>query len=73
MSNTPLCTSCNIDETVEHFLLHCKKYNSERKILIEKLNKLGISNLTLENILSGFNFKLILEFIESTNRLGSRV
>ena len=62
-----------MDETVEHFLLHCKKYNSERKILIEKLNKIGITNLSLEKLLSGYNFNPLLEFIESTGRLGTRV
>ncbi|XP_063416806.1 uncharacterized protein LOC134699047 [Mytilus trossulus] len=69
ISDTKLCEECRVEETVEHFLLHCKLYNTERSILFDSLRKLQIQNFQLKNILTGYNFLPIDTYVKSTNRM----
>ena len=67
ITETPLC-ECGSGsiENVNHFLLHCGRYDRERAKLIEKV---GVGGMRVENLLGypellGFTLK----FIESTGR-----
>jgi len=66
--NSNLCDTCNQEETVKHYIQHCKKYNIHRQNLIEKLLKQGINDLSLTTILSGKNFQPVVEYVNYTNR-----
>ena len=37
-----VCEYCGQEETVEHVMLHCQKYESERRHLIQNLRKIEI-------------------------------
>ena len=37
-----LCNTCQQEETVQHFLLHCKQYNLYRQNMIDDLLQLGV-------------------------------
>ena len=63
-----LCDTCNQEETVKHYIQHCKKYNIYRQNLIEKLLKLGVNDLSLTTILSGKNFQPVVEYVNHTDR-----
>ena len=69
IEETPECT-CNNGciESVEHYLLHCPKYDRER----DKLRKeVGIGGLWTEKLLGEPEFiEHTLEYIESTKRFG---
>ncbi len=43
------CSECKTTENVEHVLLHCRKYNEERKMLNYKLNKAGNGTLRVHS------------------------
>ena len=49
--NSPDCQVCHSKDTVSHFLLECRKYDSERGTLLTELASLGL-NLTISNLLS---------------------
>ena len=63
-----LCSHCQVSETIEHFLLQCKKYERERRTMQRnlKLNK-PISDLAT---LLGRNadYKVILNYVKKTKR-----
>ena len=40
-SDTPLCDCGMASETIEHFLLHCVKYETERQEMLDCLNDIG--------------------------------
>jgi hypothetical protein len=44
---TNLCDTCQQEETVEHFLLHCKQYDTYRQTMIDQLLQLGVPNFNL--------------------------
>lgn len=46
-----LCEECQEEESVEHVILYCRKYQRERMIMDNKLKELGVYNLTLNTIL----------------------
>ena len=56
VSDTPNCLYCGVEETIEHFLMSCHRYYSNRIILHSYLNSLGIRNITKEILLGGGNF-----------------
>ena len=55
--NSPNCDQCNlkVPEDVEHVLLICPKYQENRHILKQRLQKLGVNQLTLQNLPGGAN------------------
>ena len=58
-SNTPNCIHCNTEETIDHFILHCHRYYSQRVILKSNLNKIKNNlgnNLSIPFLLGGGNF-----------------
>ena len=68
--NNENCTECNTSETVEHYLLHCIKYENQR---LKLKHSICVDNqqLTLPNIFSNKtnNIKAVIEFIVSTGKL----
>ena len=50
----------NVEETVEHFILNCTKYEAARSILIQKLNQLHI-NFPLMNTVKKIKFILNID------------
>ena len=53
--NSPNCDQCNlkVPEDVEHVLLICPKYRENRLLLKQRLQKLGVIQFTLKNLLGG--------------------
>ena len=47
------CDVCYVQDTVEHFILECKKYDTQRRILKKELEKEGIKKFNIANILGG--------------------
>ena len=79
-STTELCAFCNVEETIEHFIIDCDQYEYERGILyteiIAAIHKL--QPLTLKLVLGAENFahstnkiiiKALTNFLISTGRL----
>ena len=82
LSDNSFCLHCGIDETVEHYLLHCSHYDNYRMELINSLqydsiiySKINIctadlwtgnSELTYEQNCKLFD--IVIAFIRSTNR-----
>ena len=60
--------TCQQEETVEHFLLNCKLYDTYRKTMIDRLLQLGVTNFNLITLLSGKNFQPVADYINQTNR-----
>jgi len=54
MSENYECETCNIAETIEHFLLHCNKYNRQRDKLTAALSAVGIREVS-QGVLLGDN------------------
>jgi hypothetical protein len=67
-NSSNLCDTCQQDETVEHFLLHCKLYDTYRKTMIDQLLQLGVTNFNLTILLSGKNVQPVADYINQTNR-----
>ena len=55
LTDSPKCKQCNIDvdESVQHVMLHCQRYQNERDILKQNLYNLGIQDISLKNMLGG--------------------
>ena len=53
MKESNLCEECKAPETVEHFILYCKKYNDERANMIRKLRNCNVFGLSLKVLLCG--------------------
>ena len=68
LNPTNLCDTCQQEETVEHFLLNCKLYDTYRKTMIDRLLQLGVTNFNLITLLSGKNFQPVADYINQTNR-----
>jgi hypothetical protein len=54
-------STCQQEETVEHFLLNCKLYDTYRKTMIDRLLQLGVTNFNLITLLSGKNFQPVTD------------
>lgn len=63
-----LCDTCQQEETVEHFLLKCKLYDTYRKTMFDQLLQLGVTNFNPIILLSGKNFQPVADYINHTNR-----
>ena len=79
LHTTPLCTVCNVPETIAHFLLHCSRYTIQRQCLIAKLHALDVP-FTLSGVLFAADhtvmvrqlvFRSLCSFLMSTNRVPS--
>ena len=55
-----LCDTCQQEETVGHFLLNCKLYDTYRKTMIDQLLQLGVTNFNLITLLWAKIFNQLL-------------
>uniref|UniRef100_A0A2P2HZJ0 RNA-directed DNA polymerase from mobile element jockey-like n=1 Tax=Hirondellea gigas TaxID=1518452 RepID=A0A2P2HZJ0_9CRUS len=55
LSDSHLCETCNISETIEHYLLDCTRYQQFRVDFERKVHFAGVQ-FTLRNILGGGDF-----------------
>ena len=57
MADSPICEVCNVSEPIEHVLLNCVQYNSDRETLIKDIKKIVGPNIviTVKVILGGGN------------------
>ncbi|XP_045104412.1 uncharacterized protein LOC123499945 [Portunus trituberculatus] len=53
LSTDPYCPWCRtVEETIEHFLLHCSRFHSHRVVLRDHLVALGVSTFDLPTLLT---------------------
>ncbi|KAI0824853.1 hypothetical protein BC628DRAFT_1301973, partial [Trametes gibbosa] len=65
--SSPLCPTCRVPETVDHFLCACRRFHSHRH---ELRRSLGKQPLTLKNILGNLKSRsALLKFTDATGRL----
>jgi hypothetical protein len=67
-NSSNLCDTCQQEETVEHFLLHCKQYNTYRQTMIDQILQLGVTNFNLTILLSG---KIVQPVADCVLQLGT--
>ncbi len=72
--NNGKCEYCGEEETVDHVLLHCQKYDSERGILKNALRENGEQNISniLKKSADDKGWNLLLEYLGSI-RLINRI
>ena len=56
-AESPLCLSCNSEETIEHFFINCVNHVSARRKMIRNLRAQNIVNPSIADLLGGENFK----------------
>lgn len=69
--DSPLCTTCGVRETTNHFLLYCSKYKKAQRVFRKQLRKENIKlnwNNTLKILDSPKAFPLLSSFILNTQR-----
>ncbi|KIJ52480.1 hypothetical protein M422DRAFT_87158, partial [Sphaerobolus stellatus SS14] len=63
---TPMCHTCKLPETVPHYLLHCRRYITQRRVLKREAGKAANS---IANLLSNPKvIKSTLRYIAATKR-----
>ena len=74
--------SCNdlLEETIEHYLLHCKKIHVQRNLMIFRRMKLIVAEINFKSVLSAKEknkdvsksmFAILIKFIVNTNKLSN--
>ena len=76
--DNPNCTRCQTPETIEHYLLTCRRYSLQRRKMITALNKEGIPNIDMKTLLGGAQIPAVQQqcvaayleaFIRETKRM----
>ncbi len=52
---TGLCEGCREEESVEHIIMTCKRYETQRQVMKYKLREIGVHEITLKGLLSTVN------------------
>ena len=65
------CDKCQETDNVYHFIFNCTKYSVQRNILLETLNRQGVTDLSLNNLLTGssLTFQPVLRYLVETGVL----
>ena len=80
MADSPLCEVCREQETVQHYLLTCRRYERQRIKLKTRLNKMNINDINHITLLGGSQHspkvkiqitKVVEDYLQDTGRLGS--
>ena len=68
LSDTELCEHCLQVEDIQHYIFECKKYNSQREIMVQKLKENGLTLFTKQILLSGERVSRLplIEYVKST-------
>ena len=53
MINSPNCDTCGIIEDIEHVLIHCTNFTTQRNTMIQNLRNIDVTNINLKNLLGG--------------------
>lgn len=54
MLESSICDACNVVDSIEHFLLHCQKYQHERAIFKVEIGRVvRPADFTVKNLLGG--------------------
>ena len=61
MKEHEICDHCEEEETIQHFLLSCPKYNNTRETLKNRMQFLNVP-LSVKNILGGANVSRVIQF-----------
>ena len=64
-----LCEECQEDETVEHVLVVCRRYETERETLRGKMRELKVQEVTTKSLLKMENrkhVKVLIEYLRET-------
>lgn len=71
---TGLSEHCQVPETVDHVLVNCRKYTSERKDMMEGMRRSGLTGVGLKGILefgeSGQGRKCLVTCLKRTGLIG---
>lgn len=65
--NSSMCNKCNVPETVDHFLIKCRRYNAQRDKLKRDVKRPFITKRILLG--SSKHRKALLDFVDATGRL----
>ncbi len=49
---TGLCEGCREEESVEHIIINCKRYETQRQVMKNNLRAIGVQEITLKGLLS---------------------
>ena len=52
-ADSPLCNRCQVPETIEHYLMTCRKFACERSNLFRSLRQEGLYNINVKTLLGG--------------------
>ncbi len=52
---TGLCEGCREEESVEHIIMTCKRYETQRQVMKNTLREIGVQEITLKGLLSTVN------------------
>ncbi|XP_055499259.1 uncharacterized protein LOC129701820 isoform X1 [Leucoraja erinacea] len=67
---TGLREECHQPETVEHALIACRRYETERGLMIIEMRKIGLTDISVKNILEcggkGKGIKLLFDFLRAS-------
>uniref|UniRef100_A0A2P2I2N0 Pol-like protein n=2 Tax=Hirondellea gigas TaxID=1518452 RepID=A0A2P2I2N0_9CRUS len=78
MRDSNTCQNCNETETIEHFLMVCPAYRTQRQRMLNKLRNLNVENITMKLMLGGSDasrahnkkyVRITAEFIRDSGRL----
>jgi len=63
MENDPFCRWCrNQEETIEHMILHCPRFNSQRTKLKQALTQINIQEFNTNLLITGANQTSIIKY-----------
>jgi ribonuclease HI len=64
----PLCACREEEETVEHYLLKCKRYTTQREKMVKEV---GAGGMRIEKLVGNLKcIKYTMEYVKETNRFG---
>lgn len=67
---TGMCEECHQPETVQHALVACRRYATERRVLINEMKKIGMTGISEKNILEyggeGKGVNLLFNFLRAS-------
>lgn len=63
MADSPMCMTCRVDDTIEHFLLSCSRFCRERQRLLVALQTLGVYPVNVKVLLGGADYSNRLQHL----------
>ena len=52
-ADSPLCNRCSTPESIEHYLMTCRRFEQERRKLFLSIRNAGIQNISVKTVLGG--------------------